>query len=121
MLACFGIGNMTQGNAVSAPLDDTFGGDTAGAGIVRTVLTGLVLIGGITWFGKVTAGFVPLMILLYIVVGTWVHIVNAGNLLGAVAAVFTRAFTGTAAQGGFVGSVFLIARPGADALSSPRA
>lgn len=109
VLASFGIGNMTQGNAVSAQLHDTFGVDTAVTGIVLTVLTGLVLIGGITWIGKVTAGFVPLMILLYIVVGTWVLIVNAGNLPGAIAAVFTQAFTGTAAQGGFLGSVFLIA------------
>lgn len=109
ILASFGIGNMTQGNAVSAQLHDTFGVETWITGIILTVFTGLVLIGGIKAIGVVTAGFVPLMIGVYLLVGTWVLIVNGPNLLPALGQVFSEAFTGSAATGGFLGSTIMIA------------
>lgn len=108
VLASFGIGNMTQANAVSAQLHDTFNVDPIITGIVLMVLTGLVLLGGISAIGKVTAGFVPIMIGLYIVAGTVVLMLNGPALPGAIAAIFTQAFTGSAAAGGFIGSTFLI-------------
>lgn len=109
VLASFGIGNMTQGNAVSAQLHDTFGVETWVTGVILMVLTGLVLLGGIKAIGVVTAGFVPLMIGVYILVGTWVLIANGPALMPALGAVFTQAFTGSAAAGGFLGSTIMIA------------
>ena len=77
VLASFGIGNMTQGNAVATQMENSFGLDPIITGIVLFVLTGAVLLGGIKSIGRVTAGFVPLMILLYIVGGLIVLFVNA--------------------------------------------
>ncbi|MBB0970520.1 sodium:alanine symporter family protein [Dietzia aerolata] len=109
VLASFGIGNMTQGNAVATQMENSFGLDPIITGIVLFVLTGAVLLGGIKSIGRVTAGFVPLMILLYIVGGLIVLVVNAEHIPGALGLVFTDAFTGTAAVGGFAGSAILYA------------
>ena len=109
VLASFGIGNMTQGNAVATQLENSFGVSHVTTGIVLFVLTGAVLLGGIKSIGRVTAGFVPLMILLYIIGGLVVLVVNAEQIPAAFALVFTDAFTGTAAVGGFAGSAILYA------------
>lgn len=109
ILASFGIGNMTQANTVASQLDGTFGVPTWLSGVVMTVLAGAVLLGGIKSIGKVTAGFVPAMILLYVGAGILVLALNIGDVPAAFALVFSDAFTGTAATGGFLGSVFMAA------------
>lgn len=109
VLASFGIGNMTQGNAVAAQLENSFGVSHVATGIVMFVLTGAVLLGGIKAIGKVTAGFVPLMIVLYILGGLVVLIVNAEAIPAAFGLIFSDAFTGTSAVGGFAGSAIMYA------------
>lgn len=109
VLASFGIGNMTQGNAVATQLENSFDVSPVTTGIVLFVLTGAVLLGGIKAIGRVTAGFVPLMILLYIIGGLVVLVVNADQIPAAFGLVFSDAFTGTAAVGGFAGSAILYA------------
>ncbi|NGP05041.1 sodium:alanine symporter family protein [Rhodococcus sp. 14C212] len=109
VLASFGIGNMTQANTVATQMESTFGVPTWLSGIVMTVLAAAVLLGGIKSIGKVTAGFVPAMILLYVGAGIIVLAVNVTDIPQAFALVFSDAFTGTAATGGFIGSVFMIA------------
>ncbi|EME61867.1 amino acid carrier protein [Rhodococcus ruber BKS 20-38] len=109
VLASFGIGNMTQANTVATQMDSTFGVPTWLSGVVMTVLAAAVLLGGIKSIGKVTAGFVPAMILLYVGAGIIVLAVNITDIPEAFALVFSDAFTGTAATGGFIGSVFMIA------------
>ncbi|MFC7406964.1 alanine/glycine:cation symporter family protein [Georgenia alba] len=104
VIASFGIGNMTQSNAVSASMDSSFGVPTWLSGLVMAVLVGVVLIGGIKSIGRVTAGFVPLMIVLYVVGALIVLALNVEAIPGAFATIFTDAFTGTAATGGFVGA-----------------
>ncbi|OAH58052.1 sodium:alanine symporter [Dietzia cinnamea] len=109
VLASFGIGNMTQGNAVATQLENSFDVSPVTTGIILFVLTGAVLLGGIKAIGRVTAGFVPLMILLYIIGGLVVLVVNADQIPAAFGLVFSDAFTGTAAVGGFAGSAILYA------------
>ncbi|NLV78920.1 MAG: sodium:alanine symporter family protein [Rhodococcus sp.] len=109
VLASFGIGNMTQANTVATQLDNTFGIPAWGSGAVMMVLAAAVLLGGIKSIGRVTAGFVPAMIVLYVGAGVIVLALNISELPGAFALVFADAFTGTAATGGFIGSVFMVA------------
>jgi AGCS family alanine or glycine:cation symporter len=103
-LAAFGIGNMTQVNAVVTNMDAAFGIPAWVTGVVVMVFVGMVLIGGITWIGRVTAGFVPMMIVVYIIAGIVVLVINADQILPAFGEVFGQAFTGTAAIGGTVGT-----------------
>ncbi|MEW1981721.1 sodium:alanine symporter family protein [Citricoccus sp. NPDC079358] len=108
-LASFGIGNMTQGNSIAANVEESFGVMPWVTGIILTVLTILVLVGGIKSIGKVTSAFVPIMIVFYVAAAIFILAVNIAEVPAAFALIFTDAFTGTAAVGGFTGSILIIA------------
>ena len=108
-IAAFGIGNMVQSNTVAKSIEAEFGVATWVTGIILTVGAGIVILGGIKWIGRFTAFFVPFMVMVYILGATWVIAVNIGGLPGAMAMVFTDAFTGTAATGGFAGATIAAA------------
>ncbi|MFC4903284.1 alanine/glycine:cation symporter family protein [Kocuria oceani] len=108
-LAAFGIGNMTQGNSIASNVESSFGVPTWITGVVLAALTLAVLVGGIKSIGKVTAGFVPFMILFYVLGALFILIVNVAAIPQAVVLIFTDAFTGTAAVGGFAGSAIMLA------------
>ncbi|WGR62206.1 sodium:alanine symporter family protein (plasmid) [Paracoccus ferrooxidans] len=107
--ACFGIGNMTQGNSIASNLERSFMIPTWITGIVLAGLTLVVLVGGIRSIGKVTAGLVPVMILFYVLGALYILLVNIGSVPAALGEIFSQAFTGTAATGGFLGSTIMIA------------
>lgn len=109
IIASFGIGNMTQSNAVASGMEATFGVNPFLTGVVLFVGIGAVLLGGIQAIGKVTAAFVPMMIVIYVVSGIVVLIILADQIPAALALIFTDAFTGTAATGGFIGSGIMLA------------
>ncbi|WP_258318107.1 alanine:cation symporter family protein, partial [Escherichia coli] len=77
--ACFGIGNMTQGNSIASNLERSFMVPTWITGIVLAGLTLVVLVGGIKSIGKVTAGLVPVMILFYVLGALYILLVNIGS------------------------------------------
>ncbi|MCB0884463.1 MAG: alanine:cation symporter family protein, partial [Propionibacteriaceae bacterium] len=104
VIASFGIGNMTQSNSVAAAMESTFGVEPFIVGIVLAVFTALVLIGGIKSISRITSGMVPFMIIFYVVAGLVVLAINWQGILPALGIVFSDAFTGTAAVGGFAGS-----------------
>lgn len=104
IIASFGIGNMTQANAVAAGLHDTFGLDPWVSGVLMFIIIGAVLLGGIQAIGRITAAFVPLMIVIYVIGGLVVLAMNVEQIPAAVATIFKDAFTGTAATGGFAGA-----------------
>lgn len=108
-LACFGIGNMTQGNSIALNLENSFHVTPWVTGIVLTVLSLVVLVGGIKSIGKVTAGFVPIMIVFYVAAALYILIANVSGIPAAFAEIFSDAFTGSSAVGGFTGSAIIIA------------
>lgn len=108
-LASFGIGNMTQANSIALNVENSFQVDPWITGVVMTVATLVVLVGGIRSIGRVTASLVPVMIVLYVLGALYVLLVNVREIPAALAMIFTDAFTGTAAVGGFAGSVLMIA------------
>jgi alanine or glycine:cation symporter, AGCS family len=103
-IAAFGIGNMVQSNTVAESVEGQWGIDPVITGIVLTVGAGIVILGGIRWIGRFAALFVPFMAIIYILGATWVIGANIDQLPGALSMVFTDAFTGTAATGGFTGA-----------------
>ncbi|HTN56381.1 MAG TPA: sodium:alanine symporter family protein [Microbacterium sp.] len=109
VIACFGIGNMTQGNSISANLENSFSIPTWVTGIVLTIFAMLVLVGGIKSIGRVTAGLVPVMIIFYVLGAIYILIANIAGVPAAFAQIFTEAFTGTSAVGGFAGSLIIVA------------
>lgn len=109
VLASFGIGNMTQGNAITENIQNTFGIQPWIVGIVLTVVAFAVLVGGIKSIGRVTAALVPFMIVVYILAAIFILAVNASQIPSAIGLIFTEAFTGHAAFGGAAGSAFMLA------------
>jgi alanine or glycine:cation symporter, AGCS family len=103
-IAAFGIGNMVQANTVADEVGAQFGVPVVVTGLVLTVAAGAVLLGGIKSIGRFTAAFVPFMAIAYILGATYVLAVNVTEIPAAFAMIFTDAFTGTAATGGFAGA-----------------
>lgn len=103
-IAAFGIGNMTQSNSVASIVDDTFGLAPWATGLILTAFAGLVILGGIKTIGKVTAFFVPFMVLFYVIAGLIIMVMNFDLIPSAVGTIFSAAFTGEAAAGGAIGA-----------------
>lgn len=76
-------------------------------GIGLAVLTGIVVVGGISRIGKVTARLVPAMAAVYLLAGAAVLVVNAGQIPAAIAAILHGAFSGEAAYGGVLGALIV--------------
>lgn len=104
-IAAFGIGNLVQANSVAGVVNSTFNVPAWVTGIVLTIFTGLVLLGGIKSIGRVTAFFVPIMAAFYLIAGLIVLFMNITEIPGAIALVFRDAFTGEAVAGGALGAV----------------
>jgi len=68
------------------------------------LLVGMVLIGGIKRISGVAAKLVPIMALAYVFFGLLILAINAEAIPAALSLIFSNAFTGTAAQGGFAGA-----------------
>ncbi|MFS0674607.1 alanine/glycine:cation symporter family protein [Ornithinibacillus sp. 179-J 7C1 HS] len=103
--AAFGIGNMVQANSVSDALNSSFSIPTWVTGLVLTVLAALVIIGGIKSIGKVTAFFVPIMALFYVLGGLVIIVMNLDIVPAAIGLIFSDAFTASAVGGGLLGTV----------------
>ncbi|HHY92979.1 MAG TPA: alanine:cation symporter family protein, partial [Firmicutes bacterium] len=108
-LASFGIGNMTQANSVAHAMETSFGVPRLVTGIIVMVITGVVVLGGLKSIVKVTEKLVPFMAIFYILGGIALIVTNFGKLPAALGLIFSEAFTGTAAVGGFAGSTVLMA------------
>jgi AGCS family alanine or glycine:cation symporter len=104
-VAAFGIGNMVQSNSVAGAVEVTFGVKPWITGLVLTVATALVILGGIKSIGKVTAWFVPVMIIVYMAGALAVLVINFRTIPDVLWLVLSKAFTPTAAVGGFAGSL----------------
>lgn len=103
-VAAFGIGNGVQANGVAQVVNQNFGIPAEATAIVLMILTAGVILGGITRIGAVAGKLVPFMAVAYIVAGLLVLLVNIGSITTALELVFTRAFTPSAAEGGFAGA-----------------
>ncbi|UWQ82764.1 alanine/glycine:cation symporter family protein [Leisingera caerulea] len=103
-IAAFGIGNGVQANGVAQVLETNFGFNPSVTGIALMVLTGAVILGGITRIGAVAGKLVPFMAVSYIIAGLIVLFINADAIGTAIGLVFTHAFTPSAAEGGFAGA-----------------
>lgn len=111
--ASFGIGNMVQANSIVSLLHETFHAAPEITGLVMSFLVAAVILGGIRFIAAACEAIVPFMALFYIVGCCIILILNAGQVLPAIALIVRSAFTGQAAAGGFIGaSVMLAARYG---------
>jgi len=104
-IASFGIGNMVQANSVAEPLLTSFGVPKIVTGVIIAVLCFMVIVGGIKRIGNFASKIVPIMSVFYIISVGLIIFSNLDKVGPAFATIFGDAFTGSAATGGFTGSV----------------
>ena len=103
-ISAFGIGNMVQSNSVADALNAAFGIAHWQTGLVISIATGLVLLGGIKSIAKTTSYVVPVMICLYVVSALVILVLNIFDIPHAFYLIFKHAFSPTSAAGGFIGA-----------------
>ncbi|MCB1670138.1 MAG: sodium:alanine symporter family protein [Gammaproteobacteria bacterium] len=109
VLSSFGTGNLPQINSIAAGLENTFSINPIITGAVLSVLLGLVIIGGIRRIALVASALVPSMAFIYLIGAFAVILPNMGNIIPSFLGIFSDAFTGSAASGGFLGATFAFA------------
>ena len=96
-------GNLVQSSSIALSLEAAFGLERVWAGVVTTLLAGLVMVGGIGRIAKVSSALVPAMALLYLGSGSLVLAGNWRAIPEAVELIFTCALSPSAALGGGAG------------------
>jgi AGCS family alanine or glycine:cation symporter len=103
-VTAFGIGNMVQANSISVLVYESFQIPMWVTGLVLTVLTAVVILGGIKSIAKVCESLVPFMAITYVVGCLIILGMNLEGIPDTLSIIFNTAFTGQAAIGGFLGA-----------------
>ncbi|MFY8349297.1 alanine/glycine:cation symporter family protein [Pseudoalteromonas sp. SSM20] len=109
VISSFGTGSLPQINNIAQGMEASFGLEPMLTGGVLAILLALVILGGIKRIAAITSRVVPFMAAVYIIGAFGVIFYNIENIGPAFASVFTNAFTGSAAAGGFIGASFAYA------------
>ncbi len=103
--ASFGMGNMTQSNSIADAMLVSFGIPKENTGLLLTIVTILVVLGGIGVIGKVTQVLVPFMGVFYLLGALLVILTHIRQLPGAVGGILAAAFYPEAVSGGVFGQI----------------
>jgi AGCS family alanine or glycine:cation symporter len=106
-LTAFLTGNAVQANTVADTLQTTFGVPPWITGLVAASVVALVIVGGITRIGQVTAVLAPLMAAIYLMGATVILLLNAGEVIPSLQLIFEEAFQPTAGVAGTGAGVFM--------------
>ena len=121
--AVFGTGNATQVNTITAAVNtalinygmlsvDSTAGSNLIIGVFICIIVALILIGGVKRIGKVSETLVPIMALLYIVLGIGLIVMRIDQIPAVFVSIFQGAFQPAAVTGGVVGSFFVSMQKG---------
>lgn len=103
--AAFGIGNMTQANAIAEALHTTLGWPVWTVGLGVALLSAAVLLGGVRSIGKVCGVVVPVMAAGYFLAALAAIAANLGQLPAGLVEIFSMAFSPHAVAGGVGGTI----------------
>lgn len=103
-VAAFGIGNMVQANSISQLVWETFHIQPWISGILMTILTAIVILGGIKSIARTCEALVPFMAIFYVLGCLIILALNFEAIPATIALICKSAFTGQAAIGGFLGA-----------------
>ena len=109
MFACLGTGNATQSNSIAVALDSSFGVSPIITGVVLTIISFAVILGGMRRISSVNEKLVPFMAVFYVVCSFVALIINFDKIPAAFALIFREAFNFKAAAGGAAGYGIMVA------------
>lgn len=107
--ASFGIGCVTQVNAIATVCNENLHINKAVVGIIIGVLTAVVIFGGIKSIARVCERLVPFMALFYVLGCIVILGINYDYIIPAITTICRLAFQPGAAAGGLVGSGIMLA------------
>lgn len=105
VFSSFGMGNMTQGNSIAEALTVTFGVRPAVTGLTLSLLTILVILGGIGTIAKVTEYLVPCMAVFYLFGTGMVIFTHLQNVPAGIMQILWGAFCPKSLAGGAAGAI----------------
>lgn len=108
-LAAIGTGNLVQVNSISEAASIFWQGNPWINGVVISIITGLVILGGVRSIGHVAGVVVPFMALFYVGAGLFIIFMHYDRVPQAFHDIFVSAFHGQAAFGGFAGATVMMA------------
>ena len=106
---CF---NSVQSNTISLSLNATFGIDRTLAGAFITVLSAVVIFGGLKRIAHLSSWLVPVMASLYLLLAFVIIIMNITHIPAMLATIVTQAFSPDAAVGGIGAAILTGAKRG---------
>ncbi len=109
LVAFFGIGTFAQVNAIVDITKLTTSIPVEYTAAILTVLVAAVTLGGLQSIAKTASKVVPAMAAIYVIATGVFLIMFADRIPGAIEQIIESAFTGTAAQGGFLGATVMLA------------
>lgn len=105
LVAFLGIGTFSQVNSITASLKNSFNWSPQIVSSLIAIVVAVIIFGGIQSIAKVSEKLVPFMAAAYIIATLIVIFMHYNHIIPAIEQVFSGAFTGTAAVGGFAGAV----------------
>ena len=106
---CF---NSVQSNTIAESLNAAYGFDHAMVGLVLTVISAIVIFGGIKRIAALSSWLVPLMATTYLLMAFIVIIMNITAVPGLIWTIISQAFAPEAVSGGLIGAILTGAKRG---------
>lgn len=100
--------NSVQSNTITESFNTAFGANRLVIGIILTILTALIIFGGIHRIAKVTEVLVPVMALAYIGIAIIILIMNATEIPSVLKLIVENAFGFKEVAGGTLGGALLL-------------
>ncbi len=106
LLCVYGV-EVFQFSVVVNSISQNFVVDKTVVTVALIILVIYAALGGVKRVGSINAWIIPLFVILYVGMGAYVFYQNFEAIPGVIAKVFSSAFSGHAAFGGFIGSSLL--------------
>ena len=108
IIMCFGFAfNSVQSNTIAAAFNSTFNANKLIIGIILTVLTLLIIFGGVNRIAKISSVLVPIMAVAYIVIALFIIVINFNKIPSLFITIFENAFGIKQVVGGGIGAALL--------------
>lgn len=108
IIICFGFAfNSVQSNTITAAFNSTFNANKLIIGIILTVLTSIIIFGGVNRIAKISSILVPIMAVAYIVIALFIIIMNFNQIPSLFKTIFENAFGIKQVVGGGIGAALL--------------
>ncbi|QMU96983.1 alanine:cation symporter family protein [Microbacterium esteraromaticum] len=113
LILCFPLSfNSLQANTISATISGSFGGTVTWVpwvvGGVLAVLTSLVIFGGVRRIASVSQAVVPLMALIYLILGLVIVGIHIDRLPDVFLSIYTQAWGTQEVVGGTIGAIIMV-------------